>query len=583
MLACSGFRQELKNQDEDKMGNKITGAEYPLAEIFSSKFDYTIPAYQRPYAWTVDETSELFDDLHGFYEREKDAPYFLGSIVLIKEEDKPLAEVIDGQQRLTTLTILLACIASNLSDRSQKTDYENYINEPGRSSQGLQPKPRLSLRVRDKKFFSFYVQSLNLTNLLALDPATLDNESQRNIQSNSRLLLTKLDTSFGKDINKLCVFGAFLVQRCFLVAVSTSSQQSAFRVFSVLNNRGLDLLPSDIIKADVIGKVSAANQEDYTDKWEELEVHTGRSGFNDLFGHIRMIYAREKAKRALLDEFQEHVLAKTTPEDLIDNILEPYAESYLIVKNQSYISTSNANDINLLLKWLNRIDNADWIPPAILFLSQNKDNPEYTLWFFTKLERIAAYCHICAKNINERIERYSQIISSLNSPHSLDNTPISMELTNNEIEEFLYALDGKIYELTARRRNYLILRLDSFFSDGAATYDPNLLTIEHVLPQTVSAGSEWETTWPDQEERKKWVHRIANLVPLTQRRNSQAQNFDFTTKKLAYFGGKRGVSSYILTTQVLQKEQWTLPIIIQRQQELLDVLIERWELTKTSV
>ena len=560
------------------MSKKISGAEYPLSKIFNSDFDYVIPSYQRPYAWTVDQASELFDDLYDFYFREKEDTYFLGSIVLIKEEGKPYSEIIDGQQRLTTLTILLASITSNLSG-DLRSDFENYIREPGRASQGLKPKPRLALRERDREFFAKHIQSLDFETLLGLDPTGLDNESQKNIQANSRLLLDKLKSTFGNNTDQLCEFGAFLVQRCFLVAVSTPSQQSAFRVFSVLNNRGLDLLPSDIVKADVIGQIAPARQDEFTEKWEELEIQTGRNGFNDLFGHIRMIYAREKAKRAVLEEFKEHVLrVVATPEDLIEKVLEPYAESYLVAKSQQYVSTKNAEDVNRLLKWLNRIDNSDWLPPAILFLSQKKDQPEYVLWFFSKLERLSAYLHICAKNVNQRIARYAEVIAALQAPHSLDAPASSVELSRSEIDEMKEALDGKIYELTARRRNYLILRLDSFLSDGAATYDPTLLTIEHVLPQTVSEGSEWEKLWPDPAERKNWVHRIANLVPLTQKRNSKAQNFDFDTKKTAYFGGKRGVSSYVLTSMVLNTDAWTPPVVDQRQKNLLEVLVERWEL-----
>ena len=94
------------------MTKKISGAEYQLAKIFSSDFDYSIPSYQRPYAWTEVQAGELFSDLYDFFMKEKDESYFLGSIVLIKEEGRPNSEVIDGQQRLTTLTILLAAITS---------------------------------------------------------------------------------------------------------------------------------------------------------------------------------------------------------------------------------------------------------------------------------------------------------------------------------------------------------------------------------------------------------------------------------------------------------------------------------------
>ena len=71
------------------MSTKIKGAEYPLSKIFSSDFDYEIPSFQRPYAWTEEETGDLFDDLYDFYINEaEDEQYFLGSIVLVKEDDK---------------------------------------------------------------------------------------------------------------------------------------------------------------------------------------------------------------------------------------------------------------------------------------------------------------------------------------------------------------------------------------------------------------------------------------------------------------------------------------------------------------
>ena len=99
------------------MSNRITGKEYALKDIFSQQFDYHMPPYQRPYSWSEEECETLFDDLYDFYQMEQTDNYFLGSIVLKKEEDKPTADVIDGQQRLTTLTILLSSIASSSFER----------------------------------------------------------------------------------------------------------------------------------------------------------------------------------------------------------------------------------------------------------------------------------------------------------------------------------------------------------------------------------------------------------------------------------------------------------------------------------
>lgn len=108
------------------MAKQISGLEYPLSKIFSSEFEYHIPPYQRPYAWTEEETSTLFEDLYDFYCSTINDDYFLGSIVLIKEDNKPCSDVIDGQQRLTTLTILLAVIASKFSG-DKKTLLKNIL------------------------------------------------------------------------------------------------------------------------------------------------------------------------------------------------------------------------------------------------------------------------------------------------------------------------------------------------------------------------------------------------------------------------------------------------------------------------
>jgi len=308
------------------MSKKISGAEYPLSKIFSSEFEYVIPSYQRPYAWTVDQASELFDDLKSFYDTEDEEGYFLGSIVLIKSEEKPLAEVIDGQQRLTTLTILFAAMAC-AHDEANKDELKGYVVEPGKKVEKIEPKPRLSLRERDRAFFRKYVQEFRLDQLAALDESALENEAQAHIVRNAKHLQEAIGKAF-KTPDELIEFASFLTTRCYLVAVSTPNEMSAFRVFSVMNSRGLDLQPTDIIKADIIGKMKCeAERQAYNDKWEEMEVELTREGFRDLFTYLRMIYAKEKAKRTLLEEFREHVLPENPdPKAFIDDVLEPFSD-----------------------------------------------------------------------------------------------------------------------------------------------------------------------------------------------------------------------------------------------------------------
>ena len=562
------------------MSCKITGKEYQLSKIFSSDFDFYIPAYQRPYAWTEEQSSELFIDLYDFFRNEKNENYFLGSIVLIKEDDKPHSEVIDGQQRLTTLSILISVIASALNP-NRRDLCKDYLKEKGNEIEGRSPIPRLHLRDKDQTFFEKYIQNINIDSLINLDPASLESESQKHIRNNCEKIKELVDDKFAENEEYLFSFIQFIISRCYIVSVSTPTQQSAFRIFSVMNSRGLDLLPTDIIKAEVIGKIPENLQKEYTDKWEEIEENATRSGFNEIFTHTRMIFAKAKQKKNLLEEFKEIVLKDIAPQILIDNIISPYADAYMILKKQNYKSTDNATEINTYLFWLNKIDNSDWMPVAIKYFANHQNNSFLIRDFITKLERLASYLHITAKNLNQRIERYGMILKEMeddqqDSPQGL----ISIDLSDKEKEEFTNALNGDIYSLTGVRRNYVILRLNEFISDQAQSidYSPNVLTIEHVLPQTVRDGSEWSLIWQDITQREYWLNKIANLVPLTRKKNSAAQNYDFKEKKEKYFSGKNGTTSFPLTTQVLTKEKWTPQVVSDRQKELINIFVENWDL-----
>lgn len=562
------------------VSSKITGKEYPLSKIFSSDFEYHIPGYQRPYSWTKEETGLLFDDLYNFFQEEKSDNYFLGSIVLIKEEQKRYAEVIDGQQRLTTLSILFSAMADAFGDSECKSDCKAYLCEKGKALEGIEAKPRVFLRDADHPFFYKYIQNVQLDALVALDPVTLDTEAKKHIRENCALLREKLKDIFLDDKQRL-EFTQFLLTRCYLVVVSTPSQESAFRIFTVMNSRGLDLLPTDIIKSTVIGNLPKEKQQEYTEKWEGLEELTGRDGFNEVFTHTRTIFVKERQKKTLREEFEEYILKTVSPKRLIDDYLVPYTNAYVQLKNCEFTATHHADEVNGLLFWLNKTNNSDWMPPAIKFLAEHPNDSEYVLWFIRKLERLASYLLVTAQDVNHRVDRYKWLLVEMEGrPDSTLTSPLrNIELTDWEKEHFRQTLDGEIYTMTAQRRNYIIQRLDSFMSDGGASYNQKLFTIEHVLPQHPPVHGSWPELWPDEQERMYWLNRIANLVPLTRQRNSAAQNYGFTTKKEKYFQSKGGTSSYVLTTQVINEPKWTPDVVKKRQETLNEVFAEKWELS----
>lgn len=553
------------------MPAKITATEQNLVQVFSDDYFFEIPLYQRPYAWTNEHVEVLLDDLLDAMKRDSEAPYFLGSIVLIKEEGNAKSEVVDGQQRLTTLTMLL-CI---LRDISSDDKLDVFIRQAGNEFKGTEDRFRLSARQRDRSFFEENIQRMHsLNTFLQLDPVAFS-DSQTNMFENVRYLRQELLKLNDGERRKLA---EYVVRKSFLVVVSASDGDSARRIFSVMNNRGLDLSATDVLKAIVLDAISDSQiQDEYAVKWEGIEEELGRDNFRNLFAHIRMIYRKDKLRGTLENEFQTYVLGDLNSEkaiEFVDDELEPYADAYEIVSGASYESTENAEKVNALLRHLNRLDNFDWIPPAITYFRREQGQTDKLLAFTRSLERLAYGLFIRRANINERIERYVKVISAIEKGEGLFEDGSPLQLSSDEKTEILERLDGDIYS-QVRLRTPLLLRLDSVVAEEGASYQHPVVSIEHVLPQNPPEDSQWVKWFPDEEDRKWWTHRLANLVLLSRRKNSRASNYEFERKKSEYFQ-KHGTTTFALTTKVVDQYEWTPTVLERRQLELLGALKKQW-------
>ena len=143
------------------MSESIEAKELQLVSIFDDDYRFEVPEYQRPYAWTTEQTGELLDDILdavGTVDEVHDAPpYFLGSIVIIKKGLRPQAQIVDGQQRITTLTILF-CVLRELAAESDKSSIDRYVYEAGDKFAGVPGHYRLAVRERDREFFENNIQ-----------------------------------------------------------------------------------------------------------------------------------------------------------------------------------------------------------------------------------------------------------------------------------------------------------------------------------------------------------------------------------------------------------------------------------------
>ena len=226
------------------------------------------------------------------------ASTFLAVSFLVKKPIGRDFEVVDGQQRLTTLTILFSVIRDLTKD--PRDAWYNALELcrarlPTRTKASLEAL-RLMLRQKDQAFFEKAYPEARCNCQITLCQRTCrrsgPHHSKCNYRSGARLKMTWR----GEEKR---IFLRFLLQNCYLVVVEVPTQPAARRIFTVLNARGMDLSATDILKADLLEGAGASKEKQLSRQWEDIEAALGRDRFSDLFVHIRMIFEREKPRSAL--------------------------------------------------------------------------------------------------------------------------------------------------------------------------------------------------------------------------------------------------------------------------------------------
>lgn len=262
--------------------SKLNVDQKTIMLLFSDKkSDFLIPDYQRPYAWEEGQCQTLWDDIFSFafpdnnYENfNKDEEYFLGSIVTFENENSK-KEVIDGQQRLTTLMLLLRAFYSkfgNMQDNNSKNTRERIAqclwktNEFGEADLN---KLKIDSEVatdNDKEEF-----------LEILRTGLVTKDQKSNYAKNYIFFQQKIDEFLSEFPSYFAYLPARILQNCILLPIEAESQDTALRIFSTLNDRGLPLSDADIFKAQFYKHYGAKNQKDiFIEKWKELEEISSR-------------------------------------------------------------------------------------------------------------------------------------------------------------------------------------------------------------------------------------------------------------------------------------------------------------------
>lgn len=584
------------------MKDLLSAREAPINKILCADYTLIVPEYQRPYAWTTDEAETLLDDLLSHLDRNGGhynngiSPYFLGSVVLAKKSALPRAEVVDGQQRLSTLTILLASLRARLELARPESaeDIGSLVFEPGSRIKNIDSHYRLTMRKRDRDFFQTYIQNpLGLKRLISNEDRIHENPRHL-MRENARLYKSRLDRI--SDIDRIESLATLIATKCYLVVVETEDFSSAYRVFNVLNDRGKDLSDTDILKAELLGGIGDEIREEQADHWDDIEAQLGRKELGNLLGHIKAIETKITKQGGLVEEFRERVIGRQSrpfdPAEFIKNELQPFSMIYRDLLDSNYgtrssLDRENTDIVNDSLYWLNSIGAEDWVPLALLAWSRLKNEPASMANFFKGLERLSYSLLIRNIGSTRRVIRMAEVIRAIeDNPSDIDKIMTALALSPKEQNQTLAALDGPIYESIGQRKlRTLLQRLSDLLSSDKMVSKPGTgakaVSIEHILPQNPEEGSEWTQWIPNINDRDHLVNRLGNLTLLNQGKNSGAGRKDFNSKKIKYFKDG-GTTPFAITAQISAAGKWGSEQIEDRQEYLIEVLAAHWSLAQTA-
>lgn len=562
----------MTTEKDTQLISTISAEKLVVKDIFCDDYLFTIPNYQRPYSWEEEHCSQLLDDLHTFAFRGEDfdelPPYFLGSAVIIKRPNVRNAQIVDGQQRLTTLTILLSCLRYSITDKENKDTISDFIYQKGNKLKGTSPTYRLKTRQRDQEFFNTLIQSENgLVNYFKKpDEIAPSNDAQAQMLANAKGLLEEF-TKKKYTEEQLELLATYIIQKCVIVVVASTDEEMAFRIFNVLNDRGKDLTIADILKSEILEKVDEKEQDNYTEKWEDCESKLGINNFKDFFSHLRAIFAKKKAEKAVLTEIREYIKPTENPKEFIDNILIPFSNAYFNILKLDYKSTQYADEINKQFRNLKRVAHTDWIPSAISFLAKHTSAPLKVKDFLIQLEKVTLGMEAMKSSLNERLERFAKINTKIENKADLFAQDSEFILQIEDREYIISTLNSP--DLYGKRLVKPILaKIEEQMNDSSISIDFGNLSIEHIFPQTPT-DIYWTSRFST-DEKLKLTNNLGNLSLITVRKNSQAKNYEFATKINVYFQGDGQASNLAMVNELATLDNWNPDNIRKRNKKLLN-------------
>lgn len=568
--------------------SKLNVDQKNIKDLFQSKHsDFLIPDYQRPYAWGETECQTLWDDIFtfAFPDSDKDKfdsnnEYFLGPIVTFKNDEGRM-EVIDGQQRLTTLMLLLRAFYvcfGNMQDAASRATRENIEKCIWKTDEFGKPDME-ALKIdsevatdNDKEEF---------LDILRTGKADINQKSRYAI--NYRFFQAKIDEFLKNYAGYLAYMPTRILNNCILLPIEAESQDTALRIFSTLNDRGKPLSDADIFKAQFYKFYTKIGKKDeFTQRWKDLDELCGKifrpitgTPMDELFTRY-MYYVRattgnkSTTTEALRKFYEREKYALLNDEQTFENLVV-LAHFWNDVSNQD--STRFSNRVLRCLFVLNYAPNGMWTYFVSVYFMQNKDKDGVLddEAFYGFLKKITAFIWTYAvtnPGVNAlRTPVFAEMVNIVNGQ------PVNF--AENRFERT--KIESMFSNFSFHNARPITKSMVAWwaFQDGAQELLPleTVLEIEHIFPRNRQAK---ENSLLDERN----LHSLGNKALLEKRINIRATDYKFEDKKKYYLGltrrgvKKDGTKIHELVEMANTLSDFTEADIIEREKRIMDAFIE---------
>lgn len=550
-------------------------------QLMGNGLSYRVPAFQRDYSWGPDELDDLWQDIVALTAEDSESAHYMGYLVLQSADNKDF-EIIDGQQRMTTLSLLVLAAISQLrgmANSDSEQDPENRRAEQLRGSYigyldpvTLVPRSKLTLNRHNDLYYQSYLVPLEPL------PSRGLNASERLMRRAFLWFAERMQSHVADDGTAVARFVDEVVDKLLFTVITVTDELNAFTVFETLNARGVRLSATDLLKNFLFSVVArdGAHESEITaleSRWEGIIGLLGGESFPEFlrtFWNSRNPLVR---KTELFKTIRGTVTGRAAAFDLVRD-LDRQARVYAQLRNPEEGSWEVAERNSLQQLGMFGVRQ----PFAVLLAAFDRFAENDRAGFGRFLKAIAVvsfrYNLICRRQSNEQEGVYNRIACRISSGE-IGEPSAAIEALRPVYpgnSPFRTAFAEKALNVRRNRRvvRYILLRLERKLSGQDFDFESDTYNIEHVLPGHPDEG--WEQF--DERQRDEFTHRLGNQTLLETALNRELGNASYGEKREAY-----RQSEFAITRRVADEfDSWTVEKVRAHQQWMAKQATDIWKL-----